>query len=151
MLKQNGVEFKTINDNIPLNLSSILLVEADQELRGSRRLLLGVLEHPVLAVSGYAEVCALPPDNNCCLVAIDISPSEHEANRIAGHVRRIWPKAKILLLGTPSGAFDDPLYDDVIDPSYNPSGVVNSAKHLLRNDYPLLWKNRKPLKAIHPG
>jgi hypothetical protein len=56
MLKQNGVEFETINDNIPLNLSSILFVEADQELRGSRRLLLGVLKHPALAVSGYA-VC----------------------------------------------------------------------------------------------
>jgi hypothetical protein len=151
MLKQNGVESKPINDNIPLNLSSILLVEADQALRGPRRLLLGVLQHPVLGVSGYAEVCELPPDSNCCLVAIDIRPSEHEANRIAVHVRRIWPKAKILLLGIPSDAFDDPLYDDAIDPGYDPSGVVDSARHLIRNDYRLLWKNRKPLKAIHPG
>jgi hypothetical protein len=151
MLKQNGVESKLISNNIPLNLSSILLVEADQELRGSRRLLLGVLQHPVLAVRGYEEVSELPQDSNCCLVAIDISPSEYEANRIAVHVRRIWPKAKILLLGISSDAFDDPLYDDAIDPSYNPSGVIDSARYLLRNDYRLLWKNRKPLNASHTG
>jgi CheY-like chemotaxis protein len=117
--------------NIPLELSSILLVEPDPELRAARRLLLGLLQHPVLAVATYKDVCRLPTDSNCCLVAVDINPSEHEALRIAVHVRRTWPGAKILLLGSPSENFDDPLYDDSVTPSYNPAGVIETAKRLL--------------------
>ncbi len=69
--------FSALTDGLPLDLSSILLVEADPELRDSRRLLLSTLHHPVLAVGAYVDVCRLPPDSNCCLVAIDLTPSEH--------------------------------------------------------------------------
>ena len=115
----------------PLELSSILLVESDPELRDARRLLLGALQHPVFAVGGYMDICQLPTGSNCCLVAVDINPSEHEALRIASHVRRTWPGAKILLLGSPSQNFDDPLYDESVSPSYNPAGVIETAKRLL--------------------
>jgi DNA-binding NtrC family response regulator len=115
-----------------LNLSSILLVEPDPELRDSRRLLLSALRHPVLAVSAYTEVYALPADSNCGLVAIDICTNEHEASRIAVHARRTWPNAKILLLGHPSDDFDDPLYDYAVSPFCKPSGIVESADKLLR-------------------
>lgn len=114
-----------------LELGSILLVESDPELRDARRLLLGVLQHPVFAVGGYLDVCRLPTDSNCCLVAVDINPSEHEALRIALHVRQTWPGAKILLLGSPSQNFDDPLYDESVRPSCNPAGVIETAKRLL--------------------
>jgi len=134
MLKQNPTETAFPDNKIPLNLSSILLVETDAELRDSRRLLLGSLEYPVLAVSGYMDVCTLPAESNCCLVAIDICHSEHEAVRIAAHARRTWPHAKILLLGRPSEAFDDPLYDDAVNLQYNPTGFVDSAYRLLGKD-----------------
>ena len=120
--------------DLPVSLSSILLVEADPELRDTRRLLLSTLQHPVLALSTYCEVCSLPEDSNCCLIAIDISPSEHEAARIAMYARRTWPQAKILLLGRPTERFDDPLYDDTVNPSCNPSGVVETASRLMRKD-----------------
>ena len=132
MLKPNLSSPNTLDDAVPLNLSSILLVESDPELRDSRRLLLSALRHPVLAVSAYTEVCALPADSNCGLVAIDICPNEHEASRIAVHARRTWPKAKILLLGHPSDEFDDPLYDEAVNPTFNPSGIVESVDKLLR-------------------
>jgi len=132
MLKPNLSSPNTLDDAVPLNLSSILLVESDPELRDSRRLLLSALRHPVLAVSAYTEVCALPADSNCGLVAIDICPNEHEASRIAVHARRTWPKAKILLLGHPSDEFDDPLYDEAVNPTFSPSGIVESADKLLR-------------------
>ena len=121
------------SDGVPVSLGSILLVEADPALRDSRRLLLSSLQHPVLAVSAYSEVCGLPADSNCCLIAIDVTPNEHEAARIARHARKTWPQAKILLLGKPSDEFDDPLYDDSVSPSYNPSGVVESADKLLHS------------------
>ena len=132
MLMQSLSRPSSPDDAVPLNLSSILIVESDPELRDSMRLLLSALRHPVLAVSAYTEVCALPTDSNCGLVAIDIRPSEHEAARIAAHARRTWPRAKILLLGHPSNDFDDPLYDDAVSPSCNASGIVESADKLLR-------------------
>jgi hypothetical protein len=131
MLKQEHSKATPANDSLPLDLSSILLVEADPELRETRRLLLTTLLHPVLALSAYIEVCKLPVDSNCCLVAIDICPSEHEAARIADHARRTWPNAKILLLGRPTDEFDDPLYDDSINPDCNPYGVLDTASRLL--------------------
>jgi len=132
MLKQSLSRPNPLDGAVPLNLCSILLVEPDPELRASRRLLLSALRHPVLAVSAYTEVCALPADSNCGLIAIDICTNEHEASRIAVHARRTWSKAKILLLGHPSDDFDDPLYDDAVNPSCNPSGIVETADKLLR-------------------
>ena len=132
MLKQTLSNSISPDGSVPLDLSSILLVEPNPELRDSRRLLLGVLQHPVLAVSAYPEVCALPADSNCALVAIDLTPNEHEAFRVATHARRTWPRAKILLLGHPSEHFDDPLYDDAVNPCCNPSGIVDCANKLLR-------------------
>jgi hypothetical protein len=107
MLKQSLSELNYRYGAVPLNLSSILLVESDPTLRDSRRLLLSALRHRALAVSAYAEVCALPADSNCGPVAIDICPDEHEASRIVVHARRTCPNAKILLLGHPSDDFDD--------------------------------------------
>jgi hypothetical protein len=132
MLKQNQSNPRFLADAVPSSLSSILLVESDPELRDSRRILLGALRHPVLAVGALRELCTLPSDSNCGLAAIDISPSEREALRIAVHARRTWPNAKILLLGHPSGDFDDPLYDDAVSPSCNPSGIMDAADGLLR-------------------
>ena len=107
MLKQSLSRPNSPDHAVPLNLSSILIVESDPELRDSMRLLLSALRHPVLAVSAYTEVCALPTDSNCGLVVIDICPNEHEALRIAVHARKTWPRTKILLLGHPSDDFDD--------------------------------------------
>jgi hypothetical protein len=118
----------------PLELGSILLVEADPELRSSRRMVMNSLEHPVLAVGGYQDVSSLPSDGNCCLVAIDLRPSEHEARRIARHVRNTWPGAKILLIGEPSRGFDVPLYDEAVRVRWSPHAVVEAARRLLESN-----------------
>ncbi len=117
--------------SVPFDLTSILLVEADPELRSSRRMVMDSLQHPVLAVGGYQDVSSLPADSNCCLVAIDLRPSEHEARRVAMHVRKTWPSAKILLLGEPSRDFDDPLYDDCVRTLWSPLAVVEKARKLI--------------------
>jgi hypothetical protein len=118
-------------NSLPLDLTSILLVEADPELRSSRRMLLASLEHPVLAVASYHELSTLPADSNCCLVAIDLCPYEHEARKIATYVRSTWPTAKILLFGEPSPRFDDWLYDDSVRACWSPLSAVRSARILI--------------------
>jgi hypothetical protein len=145
--------FKTSDaeELVPPELASVLLVEADPELRSSRRLLLGSLQHPVLAVSGYREVCCLPAGNNCRLVVIGLRPSEREAQRIANHVRRIWPAAKILLFGMPSQNFDDPLYDDSVETLWNPSAVIKTALRLIEATRPpSICKDRRTFDADNP-
>lgn len=132
MLTKSIPRYNPPNEAVPSHLSSILLVEPDTDLRDSRRLLLSVLQHPVLAVSAFGELCKSPADSNCGLVAVGINAGEHEVLRIAVHTRRTWPNAKILLLGNLSGDFDDPLYDDAVSSSCNPSRIVESAGKLLR-------------------
>lgn len=118
------------SNGVPLSLASILLFEVDPELRSTRHLLLSSLDHPVLAACSYTDVVKLSAESNCRLVVIGVTPNEHEAVRIAGHVRRASPAAKILLLG-PSAGFDDPLYDESVMPAGNPAGVVEASRRLL--------------------
>ncbi len=127
----SGPEHNADRSALPADLTSILLVEADPELRHSRRMLLASLEHPVLAVASYHDLSTLPADSNCCLVAIDLCPYEHEARKIATYVRRIWPTAKILLFGEPSLRFEDWLYYDSVRTSWSPLSVVRSARSLI--------------------
>ena len=130
-IAMSGLEDNADRNSLPIELTSILLVEADPELRTSRRLLLASLEHPVLAVANYHDLCALPGESNCCLVAIDLCPYEHEARKSATYVRRTWPTAKILLFGSPSPRFDDWLYDDSVRTCWSPLYLVRSARLLI--------------------
>jgi hypothetical protein len=148
---RNYSEISDAGDRVPPELASILLVEADPELRSSRRLLLGSLQYPVLAVSGYRDVCCLPADSNCCLVAIGLGPSEHEAQRVAYHVRKTWPSARILLLDVPSQNFEDPLYDDSVRTLWNPSAVIKAALRLIETSQPpVTSKDRRNFDADIP-
>lgn len=112
-------------------LGSILLVEAEPVLRESRAQLLSTLKLPVLTASGYREVYRFPDSPSISLAAISLLPSEAEAQKLAAHVRTQWSSAKILLLGTLSGEFDDPLYDEIVYPGFNPSGLLEASRRLL--------------------
>jgi hypothetical protein len=138
MLKRPQRESRFASSGLPLNLGSILLVGTDAALRNTRGLLLSALHHPVLVVGGYAEVCRLPSDSNRYFMAIDLTPSEHKAARIAIRIRPTLPNAKIPLLGRPSDHFDDPLYDDAVDSCFNPSHFVEAARLLLTRSHLVL-------------
>lgn len=110
---------------------SVLFVDADPELRDSRRLLLSSLHLPVHTVESYAEVFQLPEPSHYNLVVLNIHPNERQASNVAEYVRRRWPQAKVLLLGDTCGSLPDPLYDDIVNPYCNPAGFVHSAQNLL--------------------
>jgi hypothetical protein len=120
-----------INSQQVRTFGSILLVEADPILRESRALLLSTLNLPVLKASSYCDTCKLTEAATISLAAISLLPSEGEARNVAAHVRRQWNSAKILLLGTPKDEFDDPLYDEIVCPGFNPSGVLEASRRLL--------------------
>ncbi|WP_216850099.1 hypothetical protein [Granulicella sp. L46] len=114
----------------PRETKTILMVEGDPTLRHSRDLLLSTLGIPIRVASDYKDVCL--SDSGCfCLVTISLSPSQTEAAKVAELVRRRWPTARILLLGTLSAAIDDPLYDEIVDARFNPSALVEACQRLL--------------------
>jgi len=112
-------------------LGAILLVEADPVLRESRALLLPTLKLPVLKVSSYCDTCRLPDSASISLAAISLLPSEAEAKQVAAYVRRQWNSARILLLDTLKAEFDDSLYDEIVYPGFNPSGLMEASRRLL--------------------
>jgi hypothetical protein len=110
---------------------AILLVEADSVLRESRALLLSTFNIPIQKAAGYCDVCGLSVSTSFSLVAISLAPNQDEAATIAAYVRRQSSSAKILLLGKLQSEFDDPLYDDIVDPWFNPSAFLDASKRLL--------------------
>ena len=115
--------------------SSVLLVDPDPDpdLRDSRRLLLTSRHISVLAISSYAEVYQLPELGCYNLIVLSIRPNEIKACHVAEYARRRWPKARLLLLGDSCGSLDDPLYDEIVNPSGNPSGFIEAAERLLES------------------
>lgn len=116
-------------------VSSVLLVEKDDTLRDSRRLVLSRLHPGVQAVDSPVAVFNCAPDAAFRLVVIDMS-EPRAAERVAFYARRRWPKAKILLLGTSCGQLDDFLYDDLVDPCCNTAGFLEVSRRL--------WKSAAP-------
>jgi hypothetical protein len=112
---------------------SILLVEPDKQLCQSRALLLSILNLPIQKASGYSEVCSIPTSAVFSIIAISLNPREVEAAKIATYARGQWAAAKILLLGRLTEDFDDPLYDEIVDPNFNPAALVEAAKRLLKD------------------
>ena len=109
----------------------ILLVESEPAPREYRAHLLSTFNIPVQKSAGYSDVCGLSGSTSFSLVAISLTPSQDEAAKIAAYVRRQWSSAKILLLGRLQADFDDPLYDDIVDPSFNPWAFLDTSKRLL--------------------
>jgi hypothetical protein len=113
------------------DLGQALLVDLDYELRVSRLFLLTSLHVAVHSVTSYTEVFHLNDAMMFSLVILNIRPSDERASHVAAYVRRRWPSAKVLLLGTGCGCVEDPLYDDIVDPCCNPAGLIEVAQRLL--------------------
>jgi DNA-binding NtrC family response regulator len=119
------------------DLGQTLLVDLEVELQESRLLLLSFLHVAVHSVASYAEVFRLNHAINFNLVVLNIYPNDQRASHVAAYVRRRWPRAKVLLLGTGCGCVEDPLYDDIVNPCCNPAELVQVAQRLLET----VWRS----------
>jgi hypothetical protein len=95
------------------DLKQALLVDFEHDVLDSRLLLLSSLNIAVHFVASYTEVFHLNDAIGFSLVVLNICPSDERASDIAAYVRRRWPRAKVLLLGTGCGCVEDHLYDNV--------------------------------------
>jgi len=131
MVTTSSSRFSSFQRTKKITLGPILLVDKDPELNQSRAMLLSALKISIEKAAGYCDMCDLSKRTSFSLIVISLSPDQDEAAKIATYVRGQWPSAKILLLGGLQGDFDDPLYDDIVDSSFNPSALVDASKHLL--------------------
>jgi hypothetical protein len=131
MVTTSSSRFSSFQRTKKITLGPILLVEKDPKLNQSRAMLLSTLKMSIEKAAGYCDVCDLSKRTSFSLIVISLVPDQDEAAKIATYVRGQWPSAKILLLGSLQGDFDDPLYDDIVDSSFNPSAFVDASKHLL--------------------
>lgn len=111
-----------------MHLERVLIVDHNLELGHSRKLLLDSLGLPVDVAAGVSEVFRLSRKIQYRLVVVNVSKINGRTARIAECIRIRWPKARILLLGDTCGELYDWLYDDIVDPTNNPAGVVSSAQ-----------------------
>lgn len=131
MLKSTSPGDTVSDENAMRGSKTILLVESDASLRYSRDLLLSTFSRHVQEAAGYEDVCRLSGAGGFRLVAISLSPDPQEAAQVAEYVRRLWPKARILLLGSLTTHVDDPLYDEVVDARFDPDGMLEACQRLL--------------------
>ncbi len=112
---------------------SVLLVSPESDLLDTRHRLLSSSHISVHAIGNYAEVYQLPEHNRYNLIVLSIRPNQIQACHVAEYARHRWPKAKLLLLGENCGCFEDHLYDEIVNPCGNPSGLIQAAERLLES------------------
>lgn len=108
---------------------AILLIEEDDHLRESRRLLLSCVDAGV-RVADFRSAGQLHVLRGLKLVVISVSDSSG-TEQVAFQSRHQWPEAKILLIGKSCQGLDDALYDEIIDPCCNPVGFVEISRRLI--------------------
>ena len=120
-----------VHTPVPAHLDRVLIVDSNLELQHSRRLLLSSLGLPVDTAAGVSDVFRLSRKIRYYVVVINGAGNDGQTATIAECVRARWPTARVLLLGESCGALEDWLYDDLVNPSNNPAGVVQSARAML--------------------
>lgn len=120
---------------LPAVVSPVMLIQRDDLLRESRRLVLSRI-HPLVRVAeDLAGVFTCGPDVFFRLIVIDMS-DPRSAERVAFYARRRWPRAKILLLGSSCAQLDDFLYDDIVDPGRNAAAFLEVSRRLYKSAAP---------------
>ncbi len=111
----------------------VLLVDPEPDLLDTRYRLLSSSHISVHAIGSYAEVYQLPELDCYNLIVVSIRPNLLQACHVAEYARHRWPQAKLLLLGENCGCFEDHLYDEIVNPCGNPSGLIQAAERLLES------------------
>lgn len=68
------------------------------------------------------------------LIILALKPDSGETTEVALFCRRQWSTAKILLLAREDHTIDDWLYDERLDPLFNPAALLNAVKRLLTRE-----------------
>jgi len=116
---------------------SVLLADTDFELLSYRALLLSRSHYTVVTASNYREVFELRGEARFLLAVQSSSLGELALRAAAEFVRRQWPSARILILGTAKTILEDSLYDEAVDCRFQPQEFLNVLERLCEDDWTL--------------
>jgi hypothetical protein len=114
----------------PLLQPRILLVEPDPGLLATRTLLLGKSRFLVITACNARDIYHLRCATQVNLAILSDTLSQSELRAAAESVRAQWSTAKILILGAVQVSFEDYLYDEALDPRFQPDKLLDSIYRL---------------------
>ena len=85
-------------------------------------------------VMNYRELCAISSNERFDIAILHHALSEHELRNSTEHIRRHWPKVKILLISVSSEIVDDPLYDEWAPPEISQDAFLAIMERLAINE-----------------
>jgi DNA-binding NtrC family response regulator len=127
--------------------SSVLLADRDIELLSYRALLLSRSNYSVITAGNYREIFDLRGERSFLLAVLSCSLGEFALRAAAEFVRRQWPSARILILGSARAILDDSLYDEAVDCRFQPQELLNVIERLCEDD----WTLRSRIFGSPPG
>jgi DNA-binding NtrC family response regulator len=85
-------------------------------------------------VTDYRELCAISSNERFDIAILHPTLSEHELRNSTEHIRRHWPRVKILLISVSSETVDDPLYDEWAKPEISQDAFLEIIERLAINE-----------------
>lgn len=92
-------------------ITKVFLVGAEEWRDGARQALAGACKSSVTGIGSLWELCALPEAVLVDVAVIHPSFQTRDLCYAAEYIRRRWPDAVILVIGTLAVHLEDPLYD----------------------------------------
>lgn len=116
---------------------SVLLVEPDLNLLANRALLLSRSDYTVAIANNYREIFELRGEAGFHLAVLSDTLGELALCAAAEFVRRQWPSARILILGSARVPLEDYLYDEVVDHRFQPKELLDTLSRLCEDSWSL--------------
>ncbi len=135
----------TISDDTPLQ-PLVLLIETDLELLASRTLLLTQSDYGVVTAKTPREIVELRCLGDVQIAILSDTLELAQLRASTESVRMQWPSARILILGHVPFALDDHLYDESIDPRFDPKKLLDTLKTLSQE----AWTRQSLSPEWHP-
>jgi hypothetical protein len=84
----------------------------------------------LMVASSLGDLYAIPSMEQIDVAVFHSSLSRNELRSCASHIRRHWPRTRILLLNQQDEILDDPLYDEKAPPEISAAALLESIEHL---------------------
>jgi hypothetical protein len=117
--------------------SVVLLADPDLDLLSYRALVMSRSHYTVVTASNYRGVFNLRDEGKVLLAVLSSSLGQMALRAAAEFVRRQWPSARILILGSANPRLDDSLYDEEVDCRFQPREFLNVLERLRKDDWTL--------------
>jgi len=138
------------NDSLPeVGKCNVLLVEPAMTPRSERDTLLGTTNCCVTSVRDVREMFNLRLEKPIVFAVLNDLLGTFDLRAAAESVRRQWPAAKILIIGSAVPTLEDHLYDDAISHRHDEKELLSALQALLDNCWTQrMMGHKRPVASV---